>query len=143
LIEAVQSPRCFSIAGRTSLRELIVAYGLAEVLVTNDSGPAHFAGVAPIDVVTLFGPETPELFGARSPRNHIFWAGLACSPCVSALNNRVSTCQDNVCMQRIEVDAVFQRVCEILAARGHRGADASAGDGNGAATVSSSVAESV
>ena len=119
LVDAVGSPRCFSIAGKTTLRQLIVAYGMAEILVTNDSGPAHFASVTPIDVVTLFGPETPELFAARSPRNHVIWAGLACSPCVSALNNRVSHCRDNVCMQHISVEAIFQRVCAILAHRGH------------------------
>jgi ADP-heptose:LPS heptosyltransferase len=86
---------------------------MAEVLVTNDSGPAHFATLTPIDVVTLFGPETPHLFAARSPRNHVFWRGLACSPCVSAFNQRLSTCQDNVCMQQISVEAVYDKVCAI------------------------------
>ena len=88
-------------------------YGLAEALVTNDSGPAHFAALTPIDVVTLFGPETPRLFAARTIRNHVFWAGIACSPCVSALNGRTSSCQDNVCMQRIDVDRVFDEVCRV------------------------------
>jgi ADP-heptose:LPS heptosyltransferase len=101
------------LAGRTTLRQLLVLYNLAEVLVTNDSGPAHFATLTPIDVVTLFGPETPALFAARSPRNHVFWQAIACSPCVSALNQRVSSCRDNVCMQQIAVDAVYKKVCEI------------------------------
>ena len=101
------------------MRQLIVAYSMAEVLVTNDSGPAHFATVTLIDVVTLFGPETPELFAARSPRNHVVWRRPACSPCVSALNNRVSHCRDNVCMQHIDVEEVYQSVCAILAQRGH------------------------
>ena len=39
------------------------------------------------------------------------WAGLACSPCVSALNNRQSSCRDNVCMQRLLPEQVFQAVC--------------------------------
>ena len=74
---------------------------------TNDSGPAHFATLTPIDVVTLFGPETPALFAARTPRNHVLWSAIACSPCVSAFNNRQSSCRDNVCMQRLTVDQVF------------------------------------
>jgi ADP-heptose:LPS heptosyltransferase len=113
MVEQIGSERCFSLAGRTTLRQLLVVFGLADVLVTNDSGPAHFAAVTPIDVVTLFGPETPHLYGARTPRNHVFWQALACSPCVSALNQKFSACQNNLCMQRIDVDDVFNKVCTI------------------------------
>jgi len=113
LVRQVGSQRCFSLAGWTTLRQLLVLYSVAEVLVTNDSGPGQFATLTPIDVVTLFGPETPKLFAARSPRNHVFWQGLACSPCVSAANQRLSSCRDNLCMQQITVDAVFKKVCEI------------------------------
>ena len=112
LVESVGSPRCFSLAGRTTLRQLMALYGLADVLVTNDSGPAHFAALTPIQTVTLFGPETPLLFSALTPRNTALWAGLACSPCVSALNNRQSACTNNMCMQRITTDQVFQAVCQ-------------------------------
>jgi ADP-heptose:LPS heptosyltransferase len=117
IVGQVGSDRCFNLAGRTTLRQLLVIYGLAEVLVTNDSGPAHFAALTPIDVVTLFGPENPRLFAARTVRNHVFWAGIACSPCVSALNGRTSACRDNVCMQRIDVDRVFKEVCRLYEAR--------------------------
>jgi ADP-heptose:LPS heptosyltransferase len=107
LAHSVGSARCHSLAGRTTLRELLVLYTLSEVLVTNDSGPAHFATLTPVNVVTLFGPETPTLFGARTPRNSVVFAGLACSPCVNALNNRQTTCRDNACMQAIEVGTVL------------------------------------
>lgn len=107
LVGRVGSPRCVSLAGKTTLRQLLVLYTIAEVLVTNDSGPAHFATLTPIEVVTLFGPETPRLFAARTPRNTVLWAGLVCSPCVSAFNNRMSPCRDNRCMQAITVDQVF------------------------------------
>lgn len=117
IVRQVGSDRCFNLAGRTTLRQLLVIYGLAEVLVTNDSGPAHFATLTPIDVVTLFGPENPRLFAARTIRNHVFWAGITCSPCVSALNGRTSPCKDNVCMQRIDVDQVFEEVCRIYETR--------------------------
>lgn len=113
----VGSDRCVSMGGRTSLRELIVLYSLAEVMVTNDSGPAHYAALAPVDVVTLFGPESPHIFGSLSPRNHSVWAGLACSPCVNAFNDRRTSCTDNVCMQRITVDEVFGIVTGILERR--------------------------
>jgi ADP-heptose:LPS heptosyltransferase len=116
----VGSPRSICLAGQTTLRQLLVVYGLSEVLVTNDSGPAHFASLTEIDVVALFGPETPLLFAAPGPRNHVLWADLACSPCVNAFNNRQTACRDNVCMKTIAVDQVFETVCRIYRQRTRR-----------------------
>jgi hypothetical protein len=45
------------------------------------------------------------------------WAGLACSPCVNAFNQRVTMCNNNLCMQAITVDAVFEKVKSVLAQR--------------------------
>jgi ADP-heptose:LPS heptosyltransferase len=117
LVRAVGSKRCVSLAGRTTLRQLLILYTLAEVLVTNDSGPAHFATLTPIRVVTLFGPETPVLYAARSPRNTPLWAGIVCSPCVNAFNNRQSPCRNNLCMQQITVDQVFAETCRAYEER--------------------------
>jgi ADP-heptose:LPS heptosyltransferase len=114
LAAQVGSPRCVSVAGRTTLGELIVLYGLADVLVTNDSGPAHYAALAPVDIVTLFGPESPHVFGSLSPRGHTVWAELACSPCVNAYNDRVTACRNNLCMQAITVDEVAGTVHRLL-----------------------------
>jgi ADP-heptose:LPS heptosyltransferase len=108
----VGSPRCFSFAGKTTLAQLLVLYTLAEVLVTNDSGPAHFASMTPITVITLFGPETPSLFRALTPRAIPIYMQLPCSPCVNAYNNRQSPCRDNICMKSITVDHVFTVACQ-------------------------------
>lgn len=121
LVREIGSPRCFCIAGRTTLRELLVAFMHADVVVTNDSGPAHFASLTPIEVVTLFGPEHPAVFGSRSPRSHILWSGLACSPCVSALNNRDTTCQNNLCMKGIAVQTVHDLVLRLVRGVGRDG----------------------
>jgi ADP-heptose:LPS heptosyltransferase len=45
-----------------TLRQVLVLYTRSEILVTSDSGPAHFASMTPIRVVTLSGSETPALF---------------------------------------------------------------------------------
>ena len=103
----VGSPRCFSFAGKTTLPQLLVLYTLSELLITNDSGPAHFASMTPVTVITLFGPETPLLFRALTPRAIPIWMQLPCSPCVNAYNNRQSPCRDNICMKSITVDHVF------------------------------------
>ena len=113
LASDVASSRVISLAGKTTLRQVLVLYTRSEILVTNDSGPAHFASMTSIQVVTLFGPETPALFAARSPNVSVLWAGIACSPCVNAYNNRQSVCRNNLCMQAITVDDVFEEVTRI------------------------------
>ena len=113
LADKVGSDRVIRLAGKTTLRQVLVLYTRSAILVTNDSGPAHFASMTPIRVVTLFGPETPALFAARSPNATALWAGIACSPCVNAYNNRQSVCRNNVCMQAITVDDVFKEVSRI------------------------------
>jgi hypothetical protein len=70
----------------------------------------------------LFGPETPLLYRPLGPSRAIY-AGLACSPCVSAHNHRKTACTDNVCMQAIAVDEVYAAVGEILAARPRESGD--------------------
>jgi ADP-heptose:LPS heptosyltransferase len=113
LADEVDSSRVITLAGKTTLRQVLVLYTRSKILVTNDSGPAHFASMTPIHVVTLFGPEAPALFAARSPNATVLWAGIACSPCVNAYNNRQSICRNNVCMQAITVDDVFEKVTGI------------------------------
>ncbi|HEX4629712.1 MAG TPA: glycosyltransferase family 9 protein [Chthoniobacterales bacterium] len=109
----VESSRVIPLAGKTTLRQLLVLYMRSAVLVTNDSGPAHFASMTAIQVVTLFGPETPALFAALSPNTTALWAGIACSPCVNAYNNRQTVCRNNLCMQAITVDQVFEKVTRL------------------------------
>lgn len=117
VVRSIGSSRVVSVAGETTLRDLMVLYTLADVLVTNDSGPGHFASMTRIDSVVLFGPETPGLFGPLGKRSHVIWAGLACSPCINPFNHRISPCTNNVCMQSIQVDQVHEKVNAILAER--------------------------
>lgn len=106
--------RVISVAGYTTLRELMVLYSIANILVTNDSGPGHFASMTKVQTVVMFGPETPELFGPLGDNIHMIWANLACSPCVNAFNHRFSPCTDNVCMKEISVDVVYEQVRTLL-----------------------------
>lgn len=113
--QRIGSTRAVSVAGQTTMRELLTLYTIADVMVTNDSGPAHFAALTPVSTVVLFGPETPRLFGALSPSTVVIWKELACSPCVSVFNHRFSPCRDNLCMQAITVDEVYAAVASLLA----------------------------
>lgn len=120
VVRAIGSSRVISVAGKTTLRELMVLYTIADILVTNDSGPGHFASMTDIDTVVLFGPETPALYGPLGKNSHVLWNGLACSPCINPFNHRISPCNDNVCMSSISVAQVFSQVQELLAQRARR-----------------------
>jgi ADP-heptose:LPS heptosyltransferase len=109
------SDRCVNFAGALTLRQLPALYTLARLMVTNDSGPGHFAAVTRMPTFVLFGPETPALYGPLGTTTPIF-AGLACSPCVSAANHRKTPCVDNRCLQAITVDQVFALVRPLLTA---------------------------
>jgi ADP-heptose:LPS heptosyltransferase len=93
--------------------ELPALYHLAHVMVTNDSGPGHFSSVTPLPTIVLFGPETPALYGSLGKSIPIF-AGLACSPCVSAANHRKTPCTNNLCMQAITVPQVMSAMKKWL-----------------------------
>jgi ADP-heptose:LPS heptosyltransferase len=106
----MNSSRAVCVAGHTTLEELIALYWMADVLVTNDSGPAHFASLTDIKSIVMFGPETPLLFGPIGANATFIWKRLACSPCVSAFNHRNTPCRDNVCMKTITVNEVLEQV---------------------------------
>ncbi len=113
IVAAVGNERCLNFAGMTSLAELTALYAVSSFMLTNDSGPAHFASVTDMPIFVLFGPETPAIYGPLGNMTPIY-AGLACSPCVSATNHRKSACNDNVCLQVITVEQVFQILRPVL-----------------------------
>ena len=104
-----QSSRVINFAGKVSFTELPALYHLSNVMVTNDSGPGHFSSVTKLPTVVLFGPETPALYSSLGDSLPVF-AGLACSPCVSAANHRKTPCKDNACMKAIRVDQVIEKM---------------------------------
>ncbi|MCE5328452.1 MAG: glycosyltransferase family 9 protein [Planctomycetaceae bacterium] len=110
LAHRIGSGRCCSLAGLTTMRQLLTIYTLADALVTSDSGPAHFAALTPVNIVVIFGPETPKRFCSLSRRCHTIWLAMPCSPCFSAYNNCSSSCRDNLCMTRVSVEQVFDAV---------------------------------
>ncbi len=112
--------RVASVAGRTDLGELVTLYGLCDLLVSTDSGPCHFATMTDIHVVALFGPETAALYGPLGPRATSISARLACSPCLTVLNHRLSHCKRNRCMEAIAVDTVFEAAIAALGERAQR-----------------------
>ena len=105
----IASELCVDLTGYTrSIRELLMLFHGADLLITNDGGPGHFASLTPIRTMVFFGPETGKLYGPLGPRAQVLEFGLACSPCLSAYNHRETFCDgDNQCLKRISPDPVL------------------------------------
>jgi len=86
------------------------------VLVTNDSGPAHFAALTRIHEVVIFGPESPDRYRPLTSRSDVIHTGFTCSPCIGPLNQRLSPCNDNLCLKSLSVDDVAALVRSRLEA---------------------------
>jgi len=112
----VNSAACVDLTGYTrSIRELLMLFHAASLLITNDGGPGHFASLTPIRTMVFFGPETGRLYGPLGPRAQILESGIACSPCLSAYNHRLTFCDgDNQCLKRIAPDPVLADALHAL-----------------------------
>jgi ADP-heptose:LPS heptosyltransferase len=115
-----RSPLCVDLTGYTkTIRELLVIFHIAELLITNDGGPGQFAVMTPIRSILFYGPETPVLYGPNSQNAKVFFSGLACSPCLTAYNHRNSPCDgDNRCLKVITPESVLACALEMLAGGG-------------------------
>jgi ADP-heptose:LPS heptosyltransferase len=114
LKSSVGSSRCINFAGGTTFSQLPALYSVCALLITNDSGPGHFSAVTDIKSYVFFGPETPALYGSLGNSTPLF-AGLACSPCVSAANHRKTACLDNKCLQVMQPEYVMDIITSDLA----------------------------
>ncbi|MBI1319750.1 MAG: glycosyltransferase family 9 protein [Candidatus Hydrogenedens sp.] len=117
IAQSIGSDRVLSLAGKMTLHEFLCLLSAADVLVTNDSGPSHFAAMTPVHQVVLYGPETPTLFGPLGDRAHVLYKHFACSPCLTTYNYRASPCQNNLCVQAITVDEVLAAVNDCIRER--------------------------
>lgn len=117
IVSRISAADCFDLTGYTrTLRELITLFHLAALLITNDGGPGHFASLTPMPAIVLFGPETPVLYGPIGKQTLSLYAGLSCSPCLTAYNHRNSPCDgNNVCLKAISPKMVLREAYRLLA----------------------------
>jgi lipopolysaccharide heptosyltransferase II len=116
IVDHCATPHCVNLAGYTaSIRDLVLLFHGAELLVSNDGGPVHFAALTPMPVLALFGPETPLLYAPLSPRARCLFRRLPCSPCLSAYNHRRTPCDgDNQCLRQITVAEALEAARSLI-----------------------------
>ena len=100
------SRRALDLTGQTTMTELLHLFDLSQVLVTNDSGPAHFAALTRIHEVVIFGPEIPDRYRPLTNRSDVIHTGYTCSPCIGPFNQRLSPCNENLCLKTISVEEI-------------------------------------
>ena len=101
-----------SLAGRTSLRELVSFISECDVFVTNDSGPLHLAYAVRTPLAAIFGSTDPSLTGppAGDGGSVIIKPDLPCSPCFERTCNK----NDLQCMYAITSDEVYYGIKNLL-----------------------------
>lgn len=101
--------------GQLSLVELLGVLRDVDVLVTQDTGPLHFARLVRTPAVAIFGPTEPRHMVGETPDIIALWggAGLPCRPCYDGVG--YAKCSNNLCMKDVTPDRVIAAVESILA----------------------------
>jgi len=102
-------------AGKTTLRELFALIEMADLVITNDSGPLHIASYYGKNIAAFFGPETPVVYGPVNENALVFYSDhLYCSPCMSVYDSKQSlyaeTCENNRCLSALLPETVLETI---------------------------------
>lgn len=111
IVAAVNSPRVVTVADEPltiGLTKAVVQQ--AELMVTTDSGPRHFASAFGVPVITLFGPTHIAWSETYSPLAIHLQHKVDCGPC----QQRTCPLKHHRCMKELSVDRVFQTVMHQL-----------------------------
>jgi lipopolysaccharide heptosyltransferase II len=111
------TPRPIDLGGATSLPELLALLALADVFVSGDSGPVHFAVGLGRPVVGIYGPTDPAVYGPYDRRHAVVVRQpLPCSPCYRPTTGRVADCPlgHTLCQRLIAPDTVYAAICSLL-----------------------------
>ncbi|MDQ2976583.1 MAG: lipopolysaccharide heptosyltransferase II [Acidobacteriota bacterium] len=97
------------LTGKTDLAELVAVLGLVNLLITNDTGPAHIAAALGRPTLVIFGPTNVATTRPFSPLAEIVVHPPECAPCM------LRDCPiDHRCMTAISPDDVFDRARTVL-----------------------------
>ncbi|MGI9105281.1 MAG: lipopolysaccharide heptosyltransferase II [Pyrinomonadaceae bacterium] len=98
------------LTGETDLAQSIAVLSVADLLITNDTGPAHISAALERPTLVIFGPTNPSTTRPFSPTADIMRRPPECAPCM------LRDCPiDHRCMTAITPEEVFLRAVEMLA----------------------------
>lgn len=98
------------LTGKTTVAEATAIISMADVLITNDTGPAHIGAALNTPTLVIFGPTNPLTTYPLSPSAEIIRHPPDCAPCM------LRDCPiDHRCMTAIEPEEVFERASALMA----------------------------
>ena len=103
--------RSLNLAGQLSLPEMIEWIRLADLMVSNDTGPMHVAAALGKPVVALFGPTDARRTGPYGQIEQVLYTPLPCRPCFSLRCNYAKPFE---CLRAISPQTVFKAVNERM-----------------------------
>jgi len=116
-IESSTGEDCINTAGELSLRQSAALLDRCEVLITNDSAPAHLAAATRCQVVTIFGPTVPGFgFSPFGEGHAVIEKDLPCRPC-GRHGPQICPLGTHECMVNIETGEVVAKVKSLLKAK--------------------------
>jgi heptosyltransferase-2 len=108
-VQRLMRGKALMLTGQTELAEAVAVLSLVDLLVTNDTGPAHIASALGRPTLVIFGPTNPLTTRPFSPVGEILRHPPDCAPCM------LRDCPiDHRCMTAISPDEVFERASAIL-----------------------------
>jgi heptosyltransferase-2 len=97
------------LTGKTTLDQITAVLAGVDLIVTNDTGPAHIGAALGRPTIVIFGPTNPLTTRPFSLTAEILRHPPDCAPCM------LRDCPiDHRCMTAITVDEVFERSHALL-----------------------------
>ena len=108
-VEKMMHHKPFMLTGKTDLAEVTGILSLVDLLITNDTGPAHIASALNRSTLVIFGPTNPRTTRPFSNRAEIIRRQPDCAPCM------LRDCPiDHRCMTAINAEEVFERATMMM-----------------------------
>jgi ADP-heptose:LPS heptosyltransferase len=104
---------CLDLCGMVNFPDLLKVIARANLLITNDNGPGHFATLTGTKVLGLFSTDSPFVYGPLGSAV-VAYSFYQCSPCISAYNHKVSICDDNRCLKALNPNFVFDLAVKLI-----------------------------
>jgi predicted lipopolysaccharide heptosyltransferase III len=99
-----------NLMGNTRLSQLIALMRRSLLLIGNDGGPIHIAAAVGCQVLGLYGPTDPAVWGPRGSNVKVIYKGLDCRECFYPGCSR----GEESCMRQISIEEVCQTAQSML-----------------------------
>jgi len=100
------------LGGQLDAAGLASLLDVSKLVIGNDSGPAHLAGVLGVPVISLFGPTDPARTAPIGNDTGVISLGLTCAPC----RRRICPLGHKKCMNDLEIDPLLKKIDQVLSA---------------------------